>query len=231
MKRVVVQELLDSDSGSPEEVVASLADLRWFNRWFGGASTTVSLIHSAANQLGLKRLTYLDVACASGDGALAAQKRLAAEGIDLQVTFLDRSQSHLRGERNGSRHSAITGDAMNLPFADNTFDLVGNSLFVHHLESLEVERFVTESLRVCRHAVIINDLRRSCLHWLTALAGTPLYRSRLTRHDAPASVRRAYTASELAHILERCPSRRVDFSSHYYFRTGVVIWKDSPQKQ
>lgn len=225
MRRVVVPELLDTDAGTPDEVAASLADLRWLNRWFGGVSTTVSLLRHAAQKIGKDRLTFLDVAGASGDGALTAKLRLADDGIRLDVTCLDRAPSHLPSAKNGHGPQVVAGDALQLPFADNSFDLVGSSLFLHHLEPPEVKSFMMGSLRVCRHAVIVNDLRRSRLHWLSAVAGQALYRSRLTRHDAPVSVRRAYTISELRQLLETCGPRRLDLSQHYFFRTGIVAWK------
>ena len=56
---------------------------------------------------------------------------------------------------------------------------------------------MNEGLRVCRVAVLINDLVRDGLHLSLVYAGLPLYRSRLTRHDAPASVRQAYTPAEM----------------------------------
>ncbi|HEY6937002.1 MAG TPA: methyltransferase domain-containing protein, partial [Terriglobales bacterium] len=113
-----------------------------------------------------------------------------------------------------------------LPFADASFDLVGSNLFVHHLEPEELIHFVREGLRVCRRAVLINDLIRHPLHLFLVYAGMPLYRSRLTRHDAPASVRRAFTVEEMRAMLSRAGAARLDFSRHYLFRMGVIIWKN-----
>ena len=44
MRRTVTPELLDSDSGTPAEVAASLADLNFINRWFGGIATLCAMI-------------------------------------------------------------------------------------------------------------------------------------------------------------------------------------------
>src|SRR3954465_9826254 len=52
MKRTVTAELLDTDQGTAEEVAASLADLRWFNRYFGGQSTTTHLLSRIASNTG-----------------------------------------------------------------------------------------------------------------------------------------------------------------------------------
>jgi hypothetical protein len=57
-------------------------------------------------------------------------------------------------------------------------------------------------------------------------AGYPLYRSRLTRHDGPASVRQAYTAEEMRNMLAESRAARVEVSLHYLFRMGVIAWKE-----
>ena len=69
MKRLVVPELLDSDSGTPREVTDSLADLRMLNRAFGGVRTMSALLREVAKQRKLKDLDWLDVAGGMGDVA------------------------------------------------------------------------------------------------------------------------------------------------------------------
>jgi hypothetical protein len=86
-------------------------------------------------------------------------------------------------------------------------------------------RFVDEALRVCRVAVLINDLVRHSLHLSLVYAGMPLYRSRITRHDAPASVRQAYTREEIETLLAQSSAARVEIHRHYLFRMGVIAWK------
>jgi ubiquinone/menaquinone biosynthesis C-methylase UbiE len=221
MKRIVTPELLDSDSGSKTEIAASLDDLRMFNRWFGGAIAMRALVRSVAHRTGSRRFSLLDVGGASGDGVEQLSRDLAPEGVRIESVVLDRSPAHLNGKR-----PAVAGIATDLPFRDGSFDLVSSSLFVHHLEPEEIVRFVDESLRVCRVAALVNDLRRSRLHLALALAGLPLYRSRLTRHDAPASVRRAYTSAEFRQMLGCTRAARVDLSHHYLYRVGIIAWKE-----
>jgi ubiquinone/menaquinone biosynthesis C-methylase UbiE len=220
MKRIPTAELLDFDAGTPQEIASSLADLRWINRTFGGQSTTRSLVEQIAQSTGERNLSLLEVAAGSGDVPRAARHALADRGIVLAVTMLDRSASHVR---NGGR--SVVGDALRLPFRDASFDLVSCGLFAHHLPPEHVVLFVNESLRVCRRAVLINDLIRHPLHLAMVYAGWPLYRSRLTRHDAPASVRQAYTIPEMRDMLRATTASRVDVTRHYLFRMGVIVWK------
>jgi ubiquinone/menaquinone biosynthesis C-methylase UbiE len=146
------------------------------------------------------------------------------QGVKVQVTLLDRAASHLRsGSGNGTR--AVAGDAIGLPFADGSFDVVSCCLFVHHLEPREVVQFVDEGLRVCRSAVVINDVVRHPVHLALVYLSLPLYRSRFTHHDAPASVRRAYTIPEMREMLEETSAELVEIDRHPLFRMGAIAWK------
>jgi ubiquinone/menaquinone biosynthesis C-methylase UbiE len=224
MRRVVIPELLDTDSGTPAEVATALSDLRHINQWFGGIGATQSMIAAVAQKTGASSLSMLEVAAGAGYVPQAASVRLRESGIELDITLLDRADSHLRnGFGNGA--SAVAGDALALPFADGSFDLVNCCLFVHHLEPQEVVQFANEGLRVCRIAVMINDLIRDPVHLALAYASLPLYRSRFTHHDAPASVRRAYTIPEMQQMLKRTNASRVEITRHPFFRMGVIAWK------
>jgi hypothetical protein len=221
MKRRVTDELLDEDLGTHEEIDSALKDLRHINEWFGGTRTTKLLLRRVARRSSTDRLSVLEVGSGSGDVPLAAQGNLSRSGIKLQVTLLDRLWSHL--PRDGA--SAVAGDALRLPFRNASFDVVSSSLFAHHFDPPELTSFVIEALRVARRAVLINDLVRSPLHLALVYLGMPLFRSRLTWHDAPASVRRAYTVTEMRRLLSRVPARRILITRHHLFRMGVLIWK------
>jgi ubiquinone/menaquinone biosynthesis C-methylase UbiE len=145
---------------------------------------------------------------------------LARRGVRLELTLLDRARSHLNGLA-----PAVVGDALALPFRDASFDLVGCGLFAHHLSPEELLQFINEGLRVCRMGVLVNDLIRHPIHMALIYSGYPLYRGRLTRHDAPASVRQAYTVQEMRSMLERSAAARVEITKHYLFRMGAIVWK------
>lgn len=220
MKRVATAELLDTDSGTPADVAASLGDLRRINRWFGGVATTEAMVKRVAREINQSSLSLLDIAAGSGYVPEKARERLEHRGLHLQVTLLDRAPSHLT---NGNR--AVAGDALALPFRDTSFDLLSCNLFAHHLSPQQLVQFVDEALRVCRIAVLLNDLVRHPLHMSLVYAGMPLYRSRITRHDAPASVRQAYTPDEMRTLLAQSSAARVDIHRYYLFRMGVIAWK------
>lgn len=220
LKRVVVPELLDHDQGTPGEVRGSLADLRFFNRRFGGIATACWLLAQVARKAQTTKLSVLETAAGSGDVPAAVSRRLRRSGLELNFTLSDRRHSHLPS---GAR--AVAADALALPFRDGAFDVVSCGLFVHHLDPSQVLMFACEALRVSRLGLVINDLVRHPLHLALVYAGLPLYRSRLTRHDAPASVRAAYRPEELLPLLQQAGAAACQVERRYLFRMGVIAWK------
>ena len=221
MKRRPSLELLDSDAGTELEIAGSLRDLEMFNQWFGGVRTTEKLVRRALAESRGQSTSLLEVAAGAGFVPAKIQKRLSPQ-LDLTITFLDRARTHLNGS-----NRAVAGDALALPFADSSFDLVSCNLFVHHLAPDELQRFAREALRVCRVAFVVNDVVRSPIHLALTYAGFPLYRSRITRNDAPASVRQAYTPAELRELLQPLTAEPVQISRHYLYRMGIIVWKQA----
>ena len=221
MRRVVIPELLDSDSGTPEEIRDSLDDLASINRHFGGHRTTCRLLSEVAHRTRKTSLSFLDVGGATGDFAHVVEQNLRRRGVQVNAAVLDRLPSHLsKALSNGLFR--ISADALALPFRDGSYDVVGSNLFCHHLEPEQLMQFFNEALRVSRIAVIINDLQRNYLHWAVTYAGFLFYRSRITRHDAPASVRRAYTAAELKLILSQTTASKITIRNYYFQRVGII---------
>jgi ubiquinone/menaquinone biosynthesis C-methylase UbiE len=230
MQRVDTKEILDSDACSPHEVQATLEVLGRINRWFGGIATTQKMVKRVAQATGMKRLSLLEVAAGLGDVPSTVGKRLAQRGITLDVTLLDMARSHLpRGD------NAVVADALNLPFGDGAFDLVSCNLFAHHLKPQQLRQFVGEGLRVCRQAVLINDLIRHPLHLALVYVSYPIMRSRVAWLDGLTSVRRAYVPEEIWSMLASASSpeaaQQMEISRNYLFRMGVVVWKNQVKGQ
>ncbi|HTS35818.1 MAG TPA: methyltransferase domain-containing protein [Candidatus Solibacter sp.] len=218
MRRVNIPELLDSGDCPAKEVAASLHDLRRINRWFGGVATTRALVERIAATTSQRRFSLLEVAAGFGEVPRLTAQQLARKGITLDVTLLDLKLSHLLP---GGR--AVVANALALPFSDNSFDLVGCSLFAHHLEPDELTKFASEALRVSRVGLVINDLIRHPLHLALVYAGWPLMRSHVSRLDGIASVKRAYVPDEIHGFFPN--EHRVEISRHFLFRMGVIVWK------
>ncbi len=104
----------------------------------------------------------------------------------------------------------VRADARSLPFTDEAFDAATCSLALHHFEPDDAVAVLRELARVVRFGIVVNDLIRSWHGYAGALVLSRLAtRNPVTRHDAPLSVRRAYTRSELDVLLAHAGLRRL----------------------
>lgn len=116
-------------------------DMRWRRR------AAQSLLHPGAARA-------LDVCCGTGDMALALLRGARGASIDLAVTATDFSPEMTRlgnakaRARNVGPIGFAVADTLNLPFPDNTFDLVTVAFGIRNVENLE--RGLREMKRVCR---------------------------------------------------------------------------------
>jgi ubiquinone/menaquinone biosynthesis C-methylase UbiE len=229
MQRVDAPEILDTDACSPADVEISMRDIGRVNRWFGGVATTQKMVERVAESSRTNGLSLLEVAAGLGEVPEIVQRKLAGRRIALDVTLLDRAQSHLPCANLPLRNHSVVADAFAIPFSDGSFDLVSCCLFAHHLHTQKLAEFVREGLRVSRRALLINDLVRHPVHLALAFAGFPFMRSRVAWLDGLTSVRRAYVPDEIRSMLVSAlsmqPGATIEISRHYLFRMGVIVWK------
>jgi ubiquinone/menaquinone biosynthesis C-methylase UbiE len=90
----------------------------------------------------------LDVACGSGNGALAAARRAWGNtvGVDFVPALLERGRERAAAER--LEVEFVEGDAADLPFGDGEFDVVISTFGA--MFAPEHERTAAELLRVCK---------------------------------------------------------------------------------
>ena len=229
MKRVVEEEWLDSDQGTPEEIDSALHAVTLANRRFGGVRLHARLLRRALTRVPHEtRPHILEVASGRADVLQAALLRLGrASGVTPDVTLLDRSAVHLPDPCAWPAAlptpRVVAGDALDLPFPDSSVDIISCCLFLHHLDPPQIERYIAEAQRVARVAVVINDLERNALHYRLAQLNRIIDPSRISRHDGPVSVRRAYTRSELARMLTNT-GRSFHLKRAWLYRLGAVLW-------
>lgn len=202
------RELLDGPLDDRAVVLGNLRDLRRFNRHLGGAAISAAAIRELAGDPP-RAVSLLDVGTGTADIPLELVRRLRRQGraagavaVDARAEILDLARTLDPRLRGGDGVELAVADGRSLPFADSTFDVVHSSLVLHHLEPPDAVAFLREARRVARRGVIANDVVRARRYWWLARALVALaFRNRITRHDAPLSVRRAYTRVELRALL------------------------------
>ena len=158
MRRVTTAELLDDDLGTPQEIARSLDDLWRINRWLGGVRSSLCLLGNYFARTGAKSARILDVG--AGDSRLATrlQEEFAMRTVRAQFVALDRRLSHLSNGGAASREvPAIVADVFNLPFGENSFDVVMCNLFFHHFSGESAQALLRCLARIARNAVILRS--------------------------------------------------------------------------
>jgi SAM-dependent methyltransferase len=121
-----------------------------------GAEYTPSAVRHYVRERALLRVmaglsfeTALDVGCAEGFFVASIRSRLGKEvcGVDLSDLAARTAAARLGG------HFAA-GDALRLPFADDSFDLAYSTETIEHV--LDPERMIAEMRRVARRWVVVT---------------------------------------------------------------------------
>ncbi len=232
MRRVSdADELLDGPLDDPAALRGNLHDLARVNRRLGGAALSIRAVDALAADR--SALDIVDVGTGGADIPVALLEHAARTGRAWRVTGVDGRPEVLAAAAATDRHLTATpglslhvGDGRGLAFADDAFDVAHTSLVVHHLDPDGVVLLLGEMARVARIGVVVNDLVRGRLALAGAWALTRVAtRNRYTRHDAPLSVRRAYTRAELERLVGDAGLTVVDrfdgFAGHRWAITAV----------
>jgi ubiquinone/menaquinone biosynthesis C-methylase UbiE len=201
VRRTIARELMDEPVDDVDELAANLRDVAFANARLGGTAPVVR----AVRRLGARRI--LDVGSGAGDVPLALVRDGERRGVDVRVTCLDVSDQMLAIARRATGdHPALAfvrGDGASLPYDAGAFDVVTCTLALHHFEPAGARALLSELRRVARVSPIVCDLRRSAVAFAATWLWSRTSRNRLTRHDAPLSVRRAYTPDEALALARR----------------------------
>jgi SAM-dependent methyltransferase len=199
-------EILDDPNVDPDLMTRSLADVARSNSLFGGLSSAIDELKEVLDELP-REATLLDVGTGLGDIPCRAREVARQNGIELTTVGLDSALELARASR-PVLTLAVCGDALRLPFADNSIDIVMCSQVLHHFAGVDALKLLREMNRVARVRVIVSDLRRS---WIAAaglwLASFPLRFHAVSRHDGVVSVLRGFTPDELVDTVRQAVAR------------------------
>jgi len=223
LKRSFKPEMTDDFSIADERIDHALNELKIINKFLGGVSTT-----KAALDIFLKRnhtvgeLKILDIGSGSSDILISLRRKYK----NLEITSIDiNKRTSLFLKNTQDIKFIICGNIKLIPFKDFKFDLIHASLFLHHFREEEIKNIFKNIFPLCRHAIIVNDLRRSILALLGIKLITTLFsQSDMVKNDAPLSVKRGFTKTELKTILD---SLGYDYiiKRKWAFRWSLLIYK------
>jgi SAM-dependent methyltransferase len=225
-------ELLDQPGIDRRELAGNLRDLRLLNRGLGWSRAVWAEVDTLMRRRGLRTATVLDVATGSADIPRFLLHRAAARGLRLRMLASDVSAEVLAEARAaGAAEAGVTllrHEGICLPFRDGVIDAVLCCLAAHHFAPGALAQLLAEAWRVARHGVIVSDLTRGRGSYLAARLMALVLRNRLTAHDGPVSVLRAYTPAELETLARGAGLQHIRVRRCFPARMTLVAEKGMP---
>ena len=218
-------ELMDAPGLDPIEVAHAYRLLEKINRqFFGSLGSAGRELDRFADEdmLNYKSATILDVGSGSGDIPAALRDRLGRRGVSSTALALDRDPTALALAA-GLGLPCLRADALRLPFADASIDLVTAAKFAHHFAGPALIRLLAEMARVARRRVVVVDIRRGWVAYYAFVAWSRLFApNRLVRHDGALSVLRGFTAEELREAASSIGGYRWEVRRHAGFQLALI---------
>jgi SAM-dependent methyltransferase len=213
--RTDTDELMDDFSITDDRLTTALEQLRYVNRFLSGYSTSMAVLAPFLRSRSDQTTRILDLGTGIADfpeyivnWAAAQSPAIAVEivAIDANPVTVDYARSALKlrlPEPLQSKIHVEVADALALPYADQSFDLVMGAMFLHHFAQDNAIAILKSMQRISRCGILINDLHRHPLAYLGIYALTHLLpASPMMRNDGPLSVLRGFKYSELEAIAQ-----------------------------
>ena len=225
-ERVDKPELMDAPGLPADEIDDAYRVLRRVNRHLGNLRTMrLEFLRFLLEDIGPSTSTstsptVLDVGSGSGD--VPQSLRDLSINPPPTVIALDRDPLAVLEARRQNL-DVLLGDALRLPFADRSIDLVTAVKFAHHFQGGPLSRLLGEMARVARHRVVVLDIRRAWLAYWGFRAWSQLFTTnRLVRHDGPLSVLRGFTGVELLEAVGSIPGYSWTVRSYLGYQLALI---------
>ena len=213
-------ENIDKGAYTPAEYEGCLVELRRVNEWLGDASALRDSLLKEIARAELRSFSVLDVGAGSGELLRVAAKW--ARETDRKASFVGlelntrSAKSIIEESREFPEIASVQADGFRLPFSDNTFDYVIQSLTLHHFNDQGAVKILREMDRVAARGMFVIDLHRNPIaYYFYKTIGHLFLHNRLIREDGALSILRSFTPDELEEIGRKAVLNRVKVERHF----------------
>jgi hypothetical protein len=217
-------ERIDLETMDGATTARVMAALERTNRWLGGAQATLNrLEHFSHRWEKGARIRFVDWGTGGADMPRAIVRWCRRRGFRAEIVAVDNNAAIVAYARQAcAAYPEITvtlADLNAFSPAPASFDYALSSLTLHHLSNPEIIDLLKRSDRVARRGLIMNDLIRSARAWawiwtLSRLLHAP----EMFQDDAPLSVKRAFTKSELFDLAQQAGLPYLSVKTHFGYR-------------
>lgn len=221
------QEMLDKPGITRDALFQNLKELDIINRLLGGHRATLSGLRKLMRD---KQRVYkiIDFGCGGGDALAAVGDWAAKSGFNVEMTGVDILPDAIEYARSQqcAQHNItfVAQDFQRFAYRPGDYDIAICSLFCHHLYGAELQGLIRIMTDIAGIGVVINDLHR---HWFAyysiRVLTVALSRSELVKNDAPLSVSKGFTKTELQALMDECGIKRYSIHWLWAFRYLALI--------
>ena len=226
-KRSYQKELLDRDDIPFEDIKRNMQELEFINNYLGGHTITINGIKQIliSNKL-INQLTIAEIGCGGGDNLKAIyfwckQNSIVVNfiGIDINADCITYAKENCRV----LNAEFVVSDYKLVSFNSKP-DIIFSSLFCHHFTDKELVTQLNWMKENSRLGFFINDLHRHAwayysIKWLTKLFS----KSYLVKNDAPLSVLRGFTKTEIQNLVNLSTCKPVNVKWKWAFRWLLIF--------
>jgi 2-polyprenyl-3-methyl-5-hydroxy-6-metoxy-1,4-benzoquinol methylase len=228
-KRSQELEIMDDLEASGSIIDVTLKELEIINLLLGGNYVTIDGIRKLLkNKIRQQPVMIADLGCGSGDILRLIKKWSLKNGQMTDLTGIDANRNIIEyAKHHTPRDYSIRYESQNIfseEFGRRTFDIITGTLFFHHFTDEQLTQFFRQLKEKVRIGIVINDIHRHwfayySIKWLTGLFS----KSQMVKNDAPVSVMRAFSKTDLQRILENAGINKYSLRWMWAFRWQVVI--------
>ena len=227
-------ELMDGAPVEDEELRRALDFIAWTNRRFGGYGPVLAHLERWSSSVPKGgTVTVLDIGTGGADlpAALALWGR--RRGVAVRVTAIDSVPAIAAIARKNSASDPgieiLEADLFDLAASGRRFDYVVGSLLLHHIPKTRRADALRAADGLASRGVIFVDLLRCRSAYWGARLLTGLFGDRITRHDGPLSVRKAFRTGELDALPRAAGLPYLRAARHPFFRVALAGQKETPR--
>jgi ubiquinone/menaquinone biosynthesis C-methylase UbiE len=212
-------ERLDTGDYTPQEHARWLREMRFIHRIFGEINALRGTLMRHLSAVDSHTVSILDVGAGSGHLLRSVHKLLGTRTSFLVAAELNTqaAASIAQMSKNGEIQ-VLQCDGLELPFADDSFDYVYCSLFLHHLVDSKAIELLREMNRVARRRIFVVDLHRSPIGYYFFRAFSRLLFQRFTCEDGALSILRSFVPHELSQLAADAGLADVNVSRSWAYR-------------
>src|SRR5256885_3730580 len=218
--RSLEPENLDKGSYTAEEYEGCLVELRRVNEWLGDANALRDSLFKEIRRRELQTFSVLDVGAGSGEllrvtakWARETNRQASLAGLELNERS---AQAILDESPDFGEISSVRANGFQLPFGDNSFDYVIQSLTLHHFDDAGAVKILREMARVARGGIFVIDLNRNPVAYLFyTTIGHLFLHNRLIREDGALSILKSFTPEEMEQIAKQAGLPNAKVEKHF----------------